>query len=176
MPTCFERTIAASINLGRETTRPDPMIDTQLLITYRNSAWIADDGDSGSLCAGDRAPDVLGLTRDHVAAPFRLHDVLRGTEHVLLVPSGPDAVPGQKIETFAAALPEAIRERLRLVAIGSGPEPVGVPLIHDPQGSFAAVYGSAVHLIRPDRHIGWRGPDLATPSLGNYLDRMFAAP
>ncbi len=96
------------MNLGREKTRPDPMIDTQLLIAYRDSAWVTDDGGDGPLRAGDRAPDVLGLTRAHVAAPFRLHDVLRGTEHVLLVPCGPDAVPASRIETFAAALPEPI--------------------------------------------------------------------
>ena len=150
------------------------MIDTQLLITYRNSAWVTDEGGDGPLRAGDRAPDVLGLTRAHVAAPFRLHDVLRGPDHVLLVPCGPDAVPASRIETFAAALPDPTRDSLRVVAIGPGPEPIGVPLIQDPEGTFAAAYGQAVHLIRPDGHIAWRGPDLDAPGLGNYLGRLFA--
>ena len=164
------RTLAASLNLGREKTKPDPLVDTQLPIHYRGTPWVTDDGGDGPLRAGDRAPDVLGLTRPQVAAPFRLHDVLRGPEHVLLVPAGLDPSP---IEALAASLPPAARRGLRLVAIGPGAEPIGVPLIDDPEGAFAAAYGRAVHLIRPDKHVGWRGPAIGAPGLGAYLDRLF---
>jgi hypothetical protein len=95
--------------------------------------------------------------------------VLRGPEYVLLVPAGPDPAP---IEALAASMPAAARRRLRLVAIGPGAEPVGVPRIDDPDRAFAATYGRAVHLIRPDKHVGWRGPDIGAPGLGEHLRRL----
>lgn len=165
------RTLAASINLGREKTKPDPMVDTQLLVGYRGGDWVQDDGGDGPLRAGDRAPDVLGLTRRHVVAPFRLHDVLRGPEHVLLLPGDTD---GARLEAWVDALPAAARGRLRLVALNAGELPSGVAQIDDPADAFAAAYGRAVHLIRPDKHVGWRGPCLDDPGLARYLGRLFA--
>lgn len=163
------RTLAASINLGREKTKPDPLVDTQLPVSYRDTSWVRDDDGDGPLRAGDRAPDVLGLTRPHVAAPFRLHDVLRGPQHVLLVPASQDPSP---IEAFVGSLSAAVRRGLRVVAVGPGEEPIGVPRIDDPDGTFAAAYGRAAYLIRPDKHIGWRGPDIGSPGLGEHLRRV----
>jgi 2-polyprenyl-6-methoxyphenol hydroxylase-like FAD-dependent oxidoreductase len=159
------RTLAASINYGREgAAKPHRLEDTQLLVNYRDSAWVHDDGgpDDGPR-AGDRAPDAGGLRRHGVGFPLRLFDLLRGTEPVLMLhrPTGPlPAIAG-----------------LRVLAITAEPQPdrYGVTTLHDAEGAFAAAYGGqgAAWLIRPDGYIAWRGPGANHPGLHDVLARVF---
>lgn len=158
------RTLAASINFGREGgAKPDRLEDTQILVNYRDTAWVRDDGGAEGPHAGDRAPDAGGLRRQGVGFPLRLFDILRGTEPVLLVQGQPDALP-----RIAG---------LRVVAITGTPmdDRHGVTMLHDAAGAFAAAYGSGpgAWLVRPDGHIAWRGPTAAHPGLADVLGRVF---
>src|SRR5215469_11623047 len=86
------RTRAASESYGRESGRkPDPNADTQIAISYRGASAVseaAEGVDDAVPKAGDRAPDAGGLRREGIGFPLRLFDILRGTEHVLLVRLG----------------------------------------------------------------------------------------
>src|SRR5262249_8032929 len=70
---------AASEGYGREAGRkPDRLADTQILISYRGSPWVRDDGDDlgpAVPAAGDRAPDAGGLRRHGVGFGIRLFEV-----------------------------------------------------------------------------------------------------
>ncbi|MBR0649388.1 monooxygenase [Roseomonas terrae] len=159
------RTLAASMNLGRGGPKPDRLEDTQLLVNYRGSAWVRDDGGADGPPAGDRAPDAGGLRRHGVGFPLRVFEMLRGTEPVLLLhrPADSDALPRVA--------------GLRVVAVTEAPEAdrYGVTLLQDATGDFAAVYGAAAGawLVRPDGYVAWRGPSADHAGLHDVLARVF---
>ena len=157
------RNLAASMNFGREGgAKPDRLEDTQILVTYRDTAWVRDDGGAEGPQAGDRAPDAGGLRRLGVGFPLRLFDVLHGTDPVLLVHGQPDALPQMA--------------GLRVIAITDAPsdDRYGITTLHDAAGEFSAAYGAAgAWLIRPDGHVAWRGPSAAHPGLADMLGRVF---
>jgi 2-polyprenyl-6-methoxyphenol hydroxylase-like FAD-dependent oxidoreductase len=176
------RTRAASEGYGREGSgKPDRLADTQILISYRGTPFVRDDGQNlgpGQPGAGDRAPDAGGLRRHGVGSALRVFDVLRGTEHVLLAPlsqSNPDQAMTE-LAAFARELAQRFGTRLRVVAIAPAAglaEPFGVAIYHDAEGAFAAVYGrEAVFLVRPDGYLGWRGRAWSDPGLFDYLRRV----
>lgn len=183
------RTVAASQNYGRERGgQPDRLADTQLRVSYRGTAWVRDEagdarGDAGAEVplAGDRAPDVQGLRRHGVGFPLRLFDMLRGTEHVLVVSlGGPDAARQlAELADAAAGLVAQSALPLRLIAIAPASTAIearpGVALLEDAGGAFAQAYGGAggCLLVRPDGYIGWRGPSWRSDGLLAYL-RQFA--
>jgi 2-polyprenyl-6-methoxyphenol hydroxylase-like FAD-dependent oxidoreductase len=161
------RTRAASEGYGREKgVKPDRLADTQLLISYRATDWVRDDSpdlDPGVPVAGDRAPDVTGLRRHGVGFPIRLFDVLRGTEHVLMVHLS--QMPSAAIMVDVVKLAQDLRARfgslLRVVAIGDTElaDLFGLACYRDADGAFAKAYGrhNTMFLVRPDGYIGWRG-------------------
>ena len=174
------RTVAASVNLGREEGgQPDRSADTQLGISYRGGDWVRDDGPVGqAVVAGDRAPDAGGLRQDGVGFPLRLHEVLRGTAHVLLawVPGAGEAEL-RALSDFALALGPSLGDRLRLVAVtdaAAGQQPA-IAILRDAEGGFATAYGPAGRalLVRPDGHLGWTGPSWRAPGLAAHLKRLF---
>lgn len=169
------RTRAASENYGRERGgKPDHLANTQILVSYRDTGWVRDDAagalDATAPTAGDRAPDAEALWRRGVGFPLRLFDVLRGTEHVLLVHGG-----------GLEGLAEFARDHgphLRVVAVTSAPDPEeqsGVALLQDRQGSFARAYGQqdAAFLVRPDGYIGWRGQSWRDRGLAGHFEQIF---
>lgn len=170
------RTRAASEGYGRE-TKPDRLADTQVRISYNGTAWVQDDSgtvDTGPV-AGDRAPDVTGLRRRGIGFPPRLFDILRGTEHVLLVGLGREEVPD--LAAFAREIFSRCRIPLRIVGIVQGQDvgdQAGIALYRDAENSFARTYGSgaAAFLVRPDGYIGWRGTSYRDAGLVAYLDRV----
>jgi hypothetical protein len=140
---------------------------------------------SKALQAGDRAPDAEGLRRAHVGFPLRLFDVLRGTEHVLIVYVGkqPKRYAGALVPDVASAT--IANALLRVVVIASpgsatpGAVPIAVLLLYDARGSFARAYGAKAGmtwLIRPDGYIGLRArkPDLTT--VRRYFRRIIPRP
>jgi len=174
------RTLNASVQFGRESGAPDRLADTQIRVTYRGGDWVQDEfsGQPGPH-AGDRAPDCIGLRRRHVGFPLRLFDVLRGTEHVLLVPCAA-AQPGavQQLEQLLAAMPGRLAGYLRVVAITPAgttlPERPGAQTLIDAAGAFEAAYGArAAYLVRPDGYVGWRGAPDNLASLSAHLRRLF---
>ncbi len=178
------RTRAASEGYGREKGgAPDRLADTQIRVSYRGTDWVRDDAEGSAdmvPAAGDRAPDAGGLTRRGVGFPLRLFDILRGTEHVLIVHvTGTGALPDfVELADWARERHSRFGARLRIVAItaidGPADQP-GISIFHDAQGNFADAFGNqqASFLVRPDGHIGWRGQSWRDPGLIDYLNRMF---
>ncbi|EDY38869.1 pentachlorophenol 4-monooxygenase [Cyanobium sp. PCC 7001] len=160
----IRRTLEASLNFGREQAPPDPLVNTQLLETYRGSAWVRDGEPVPApedLRAGDRAPDAEGLRRRHVAMPLRLSELLRAPRHALLIslPAGADPAPARALAArLRQQLPAALLQS-HLIALGPPPpECHELAVIADAAGQFAASYGSEPQalLVRPDGHIAWR--------------------
>ncbi len=178
------RTRAASEGYGREQGgAPDRLADTQIRVSYRGTDWVRNDAegfDPTDPVAGDRAPDASGLTRRGVGFPIRIFDILRGTEHVLIVyVTKTDVVPDLvDLAGWASERHSRLGSRLRVVAIsaieGLADQP-GISLFHDRQGHFSDNFGvgQASFLVRPDGYIGWRGQSWRDPGLIGYLDRMF---
>jgi 2-polyprenyl-6-methoxyphenol hydroxylase-like FAD-dependent oxidoreductase len=178
------RTRAASEGYGREPGgTPDRLADTQILLSYRGTPWVRDDGaglDAAVPAAGDRAPDAHGLRRHHVAFPLRLFDVLRGTEHVLLAhlaqTSSDQAITD--LAMFARELATRFGSHLRVVAVAAGAplaEPFAVASYGDAEGALSSAYGAqaAVFLVRPDGYIGWRGQSWRDAGLLAHLGGVF---
>jgi 2-polyprenyl-6-methoxyphenol hydroxylase-like FAD-dependent oxidoreductase len=172
------RTRAASEGYGRESGgKPDRLADTQVLVSYRGTAWFREDasGTGAGLTAGDRAPDAGGLRRRGVGFPLRLHDVLRGTDHVLLVHLAAGREPD--LAAFARKIGQRLRVPFRIVGIAaeeSVAEQAGIALYRDAEGSFSKMYDApdAAFLIRPDGYVGWRGKSYRDAGLSAYLDRL----
>jgi 2-polyprenyl-6-methoxyphenol hydroxylase-like FAD-dependent oxidoreductase len=170
------RTHAASQNIARaKVGTSDRLADTQILVNYRGSAWVRDDlaAETGGVPAGCRMPDVFGLRRNGLGFPLRLFDLLRGTEHVLLVPLAlPDGnSEAVDLAAFARGLVSDSALPLRVLAITANElhQQPGMILISDPAASYAAVCGGAVLLVRPDGYVGWRGRSWRDPGLQDYL-------
>ncbi|GJD54085.1 Flavin-dependent monooxygenase [Methylobacterium crusticola] len=176
------RTRAASESYGREQGgAPDRRIETQVLVSYRGMEWVRDDADGAEgPAAGDRAPDVSGLMRQGLGFPLRLHDVLRGTEHVLIIHLG-ETAPPDVVSDLSAWLRQIHSHscgHLRTVTVAgvtgppSGPE---VTQLGDPAGAFAKAYGAeaTAFLVRPDGYIGWRGRSWQESGLKRHLDQVF---
>jgi 2-polyprenyl-6-methoxyphenol hydroxylase-like FAD-dependent oxidoreductase len=176
----IERTLAASVRLGRESGARDRLADTQIRVSYRGGDWVAEGlpGHPGP-AAGDRAPDGNGLRRRRVHFPLRMFDILRGTEHVLLVPVDAAEAAGEgHLERLAATVLPRLADRVRIVAVapaGRAPaERHRIQTLTDAEGSFAAAYGTAAaRLVRPDGHIGWRGALDDAAGLAAHLARLF---
>jgi len=186
------RTTQASIKIADRDAKPDRLADTQIRVSYRNSPWVRDDANgtfaTAAPVSGDRAPDCQGLRRHGVGFPLRLFEVLRGTEHVLLVSAQTN--PAQKVESLGE-LAESLTQKfganfsryLRIIAIGSEAQlptpPPGVVYLSDQAKTFSQEYlphdGSAF-LVRPDGYIAWRGNDATNPKLIEYLGRFFLRP
>jgi 2-polyprenyl-6-methoxyphenol hydroxylase-like FAD-dependent oxidoreductase len=177
------RTRAASEGYGREKGGTSHRLaDTQVLISYRDTKWVSECAVGLDLAlpgAGDRAPDASGLRRQGVGFPLRLFDILRGTEHVLVVHSRGEPSEGSLAEL--AGLAEDFRarfgSRVRVAVIGRGnlPDTYGVASYRDEECMFANAYGSqrATFLVRPDGYIGWRGQSWSDESLHAHLNRIF---
>jgi 2-polyprenyl-6-methoxyphenol hydroxylase-like FAD-dependent oxidoreductase len=175
------RTRAASEGYGREKSgKPDRLVDAQVLISYRTTWWAKDDAhelDPAVPVAGDRAPDVTGLRRHGIGFPIRLFDVLRGTEHVLVVQlsQSPSAGTIADVAKLAQDLRGRFNSLVRVVAIGGAElaEIFGLACYHDADGAFAKAYGEhdTIFLVRPDGYIGWRGRFLDDEGLIAHLNQ-----
>jgi 2-polyprenyl-6-methoxyphenol hydroxylase-like FAD-dependent oxidoreductase len=173
------RTRAASESYGREPGgKADRLADTQVLVSYRGTAWVGDDTSStgAGLAAGDRAPDAGGLRRHGLGFPLRLHDILRGTKHVLVAGLAPGR--GPDLAAFAGEIQPRLRVPIRIIGIAAAErlaDQAGIALYRDAEGSFSEKYGApdAAFLIRPDGYIGWHGKSYRDSGLLAYLDRMF---
>jgi 2-polyprenyl-6-methoxyphenol hydroxylase-like FAD-dependent oxidoreductase len=178
------RTRAATEGYGREGAgKPDRLADTQIHVSYRGTGWVHGEGenpDDTLPMAGDRAPDAPGLRRHGLGFALRLHDVFRGTEHVLVayLPNGDPSEELAALSDFAREARAWLGAHLRVVAVTAGghqAEQPHIQLLHDAAGAFAATYGrqATSFLIRPDGHVGWRGPSWQDAGLRAYFSRIF---
>ena len=158
--------------------------EAQLLVGYPDSPLVGEDVVGDALAAGPapgmRAPDASGLTREGMTPELRLFELLRGTDHVLLLwPEGED---GGEVEGIAAAARARARGRLRAYVVlpaGAPDRWSGLPTVRDARGRFSAAYGAGgpfAYLIRPDGHVGYRQAPLDAAALVSHLGRTFAAP
>jgi 2-polyprenyl-6-methoxyphenol hydroxylase-like FAD-dependent oxidoreductase len=180
------RTVAASEQFGRkQPSQDDRLADTQILVNYRGSALCKDDLTESAehlpVLAGDRAPDCAGLRRENVRAPFRLFDITRGIDHVLLFYVGQSIEQDQVelLERTAQAMKTAPGPRCRLIAVGSPeakmPDLIGVTMVTDAAGEFAAAYAPGIntgYVIRPDGYVGYHGRPMTNQGLFGYFTEV----
>jgi pentachlorophenol monooxygenase len=151
---------------GLEADPDDPatimLREAQLLVGYPDSPLVGEDGSfDGGPEPGIRAPDARGLAQAGMAFPLRLFELLRGTDHVLLLyvdkPASLD-----RLREMAAMVVERMPEPVRAYAVVA-PEldPGWLPIasVRDAEGGFRAAYGASgecAYLVRPDGYVGYR--------------------
>ncbi len=149
---------------------------TELAIHYPDSPlngessavpWAA-----GGIKPGDRVPDGT-LRSPATGEERRLHAILRGPEHnLLLLPDDPSrtadlAEIGRRAE---ATYPGVVRAHVVGGTSPGGPAPDWL----DPEGSLRRTLGakaSALAAVRPDGYLGYRGQPASWDDLRAYLDR-----
>jgi len=180
------RTRAASEELGhRDARQRARLADTQVLIHYRDSSLSKNELtaplETLPVLAGDRAPDCDGMRREKVRAPFRLFDITRGVDFVLLVYLGQSISPedARLLESLAPRLKTLPGPKCRLVAICAAgtalPTLIGVPVVIDTAGQFASTYQpttATAYLIRPDGYIGYHSRPITEQGVIDYLSAL----
>lgn len=180
------RTRAASEQLGRQDApKPDRLADTQILVHYRDSSLSKNEVNEPlkdlPIQAGDRAPDCDGLRREKVRASFRLLDITRGPDHVLIVYVGQSVAIDQAslLENLALTLKSLRGPKCRIVAIVAPdamlPTLIGVPILTDAAGQFAAAYkpdAATAYLIRPDGYVACHARPLTQQGVVDYLTAL----
>jgi hypothetical protein len=141
---------------------------SQLGIRYRRSPAV-EEGEPrlcGGPAAGDRMPDAR-LTRD--GEEIWLQDALTGPCLRLLLCG--------ESEPWAADQLDELQARYRpLIAVHHLSRTVRPGVLYDADGRVLAllgVVGSAVYLVRPDGHIGFRSGGADIRALDRYLARWF---
>jgi 2-polyprenyl-6-methoxyphenol hydroxylase-like FAD-dependent oxidoreductase len=151
--------------------------------SYRTGAFVRDVVASGfespsGVTAGTRAPDVS--FGDH----GRLHDLLRGPEHTLLLFGGakasPSAAPAPpSLVGLANEVQKGWPELVKVYVVVTGDGPVdGWPgeAVRDASGTLHSRYGADLpcgYLVRPDGHIGFRCLPLSAGALRDHLTTIF---
>jgi hypothetical protein len=153
----------ASENLGRQRmTAQSRLAEAQVSISYRGSGWEQEDaaGAAGP-AAGDRAPDVEGLSAEGMSGPVRLFNLFDGIKHVLLA-----YLESADEDRLAGLTNHAVRlgdgARFIVVTPGHIPPRARLRIVRDERGAFAGAYGveARAFLVRPDGYIAWRGRDI----------------
>lgn len=160
--------------------------DSQLFITYRDSRWVAEDlVEPRALSAGprpgDRAPDATGLRAAWMQHPVRLAERMRGGGHLLLLWLDADASADDLAR--ATALVDHVADRhgdviaTDIILASAGEELLWRrPFIFwDSNGAFRKAYDPArrcLYLIRPDRHVAYRGDHHDGTLIDRYLERV----
>jgi 2-polyprenyl-6-methoxyphenol hydroxylase-like FAD-dependent oxidoreductase len=163
---------SAREGIGADSDDPAFVIrrEAQLLISYADSPIVADG-------AGGRAPDARGLTRAGESGPVRLHTLLAGTRHTLVLYADATA-DVDLLEVAAAAAQDAARGLIDVYVVAHPDADVDatvLPLLRDAEGEFAKAYvvdGTTAVVVRPDGQLGYAGPAEAD-SLTRYLKRTF---
>jgi pentachlorophenol monooxygenase len=156
--------------------------EAQLLISYAGSPIVAATPAAATsrLCAGARAPDVTGLTRDAVTAPVRLFSLLGRREHstLLYAPDGPVDVAA--FERAASAAVSAAHGRMDVYLIAAPRADVAateLPVVCDSGGEFAMVYtpaGPSAYIVRPDGYLSLATAGVDAAQLVTHLGATFA--
>ncbi|EYF00247.1 FAD-dependent monooxygenase [Chondromyces apiculatus] len=130
---------------------------------------------------GTRVPDVVLDSLEGGAV--RLFDILRGTQHTLLLFAGvsPTEEVLQGLLHVAHVASSRCGERLRIHLVlprWTLPTdlPRGTSMILDPEGPLHRAFGaysSCLHVVRPDGYLGYRCQPADAERLGAWLDRIF---
>ncbi len=186
----IKRTMEATMNHGKKGFESGRLVDTQVLVSYRNSDWVKnqDSVAGGSvLIAGDRAADCNGLKRSGTGFKSRLFDLLRGTGHTILISvlNNEAAMLHNLVQLKATLKNEfhhGFENTLRIIAIGNNPDAVspapGILYLQDTDQDFKNTYQveeNMAWLIRPDGYIAWKGLLSDGNSLCNYLHTIYTS-
>src|SRR5580698_4507324 len=180
------RTRTQSEQLGRkQSAQQERLVETQIQVNYRASSLSRESvsGPAGSLPihAGDRAPDCSGLIRANVRYPYRLFDVTRGVDYVLLLYVGKFAESAQinEIESMAQKLKTAPGPRCRLVLVcepdAEKRDVIGAMIVEDSAGEFVVKYAPGLntgYVIRPDGYVGYHARPMTEQGLFQYLGEL----
>ena len=171
----IEDTVQRSVNFGKPSAPPNPLHDTQVLVSYAGGP-LGSGAASGALRPGDRLPDVRGLHQLGIGFPLRLHELAKGPWFTLL--AAPASHELAELEDVATRLRDEWPGLFSIVAFSPAgvawKEPRGITLVTDSEGSLAAAFGGApspLTLVRPDGYIGFTGAIVFEP-IRDYLDRM----
>ncbi|MBM0227094.1 monooxygenase [Micromonospora sicca] len=179
--------MAFTDELDRNDLKRQFLQEMSILLSYSDSPLVgeslsAPDALRAGPGPGDRAPDVGGLRRRGVGHPLRLHDLTRGTRHTLLV-----YADGSADEATVAAVGKLCADVRRqasgqidvyllLSPDADAPGLLDPPVVRDAGGEFRAAYGvagSALYLVRPDGHVGFRSQPIDADALSKNLQLVF---
>ncbi|MFE9689228.1 FAD-dependent oxidoreductase [Micromonospora sp. NPDC005806] len=161
--------------------------EMSMLLSYANSPLVGESvSDPDALRngpgPGDRTPDVGGLRRRGVGHALRLRDLTRGGRHTLLVyadASADDAALTAVAELCADLHGQASGEiDVYLLLSPDAPTPrlPAPPVVVDADNGFRATYGvagTALYLVRPDGHVGFRSQPIDGDGLRKHLHLVF---
>ncbi|WP_231929315.1 FAD-dependent oxidoreductase [Micromonospora inositola] len=179
--------MAFTDELDRNDLKRQFLQEMSMLLSYSDSPLVgeslsAPDALRAGPGPGDRAPDVGGLRRRGVGHPLRLHDLTRGTRHTLLVyadgtaDEGTLTAVGKPCADVRRQAPGQIDVYLLLSPDADAPVLLDPPMVRDAGGEFRAAYGvagTALYLVRPDGHIGFRSQPIDADALGKNLQLVF---
>jgi 2-polyprenyl-6-methoxyphenol hydroxylase-like FAD-dependent oxidoreductase/heme-degrading monooxygenase HmoA len=179
--------LAGTDELDRDDLKRQFLQEMSMLLSYSASPLVgesvsAPDDLRGGPGPGDRAPDVGGLYRQGVGHPLRLHDLTCGTRHTLLVyaDGSADEAALTAVEKVCADVRELTSGEIDVYLLHSPdarvPWMLDPPAVRDDGHEFRAAYGvtgTALYLIRPDGHVGFRSRPIDADGLRNNLDLVF---
>ncbi|WP_319458392.1 FAD-dependent monooxygenase [Micromonospora sp. RTP1Z1] len=179
--------MAFTDELDREDLKRQFLQEMSMLLSYADSPLVgeslsAPDALRNGPGPGDRAPDVGGLRRRGVGHPLRLHELTRGARHTLLVYA--DASADEAALTAVGTLCADVRRQtsgqidvyLLLSPDARAPRLLDPPMVRDGEGEFRAAYGltgTALYLVRPDGHVGFRSQPIDADALSKNLQLVF---
>jgi 2-polyprenyl-6-methoxyphenol hydroxylase-like FAD-dependent oxidoreductase/heme-degrading monooxygenase HmoA len=181
--------MAFTDELDRDDLKRQFLQEMSLLLSYDESPLVGESGSAPDAPEdgpgpGDRAPDVAGLYRQGVGHPLRLHELTRGTRHTLLVYADHSATEAAvaAVEKLCADVREQASGEIDVYLL-LGPEArvpwmLDPPVVRDRGGEFRAAYGvtgTALYLIRPDGHVGFRSRPIDADALRGNLQLVFGA-
>jgi 2-polyprenyl-6-methoxyphenol hydroxylase-like FAD-dependent oxidoreductase len=179
--------MAFTDELDRDDLKRQFLQEMSMLLSYSDSPIVGESVSAPNALRdgpkpGNRAPDVGGLYRRGVGHPLRLHDLTRGTRHTLLVYA--DRSADEAAVTAVEKLSADVREQafgeidvyLLLSPDARVPWMLDPPAVRDNGGEFRAAYGvtgTALYLVRPDGHVGFRSWPIDADALRNNLHLVF---
>lgn len=179
--------IAFTDEMDMEDEKAQFLLEMQMTMNYVGSPLVGEGPDGEPLPGGpepgDRAPDVLGLTRFGVGHPIRLFELTRGTRSTLLLYAD-EAVSQDEmmdLNKLAAAVRQQTSGEVEAYLLASPdadvPPLVDLPVLRDAAGTFREAYGvngPAAYLVRPDGHVGYRASRVSVDALQQHLRLTFA--
>lgn len=179
--------MAFTDELDRDDLKRQFLQEMSMLLSYSGSPIVGESLSSPDALAqgpkpGDRAPDAGGLKRPGVGHPLRLHDLIRGTRHTLLVYANGSADEAELtgVEKLTADIREQASGEIDVYLLLS-PDAraqwmLDPPVVRDEELRFADAYGvsgTALYLIRPDGHVGFRSSPIDADALRKNLRLVF---